>query len=233
MEIACQASLSFTIFQSLHKFMSICPRVCSNSLSQWSYPTISSFATLFSICLQSFPASRSFPVRQFLASGGQKFSFSISHSSENLELISFRIDWLQSVQGTLKSFLQHHNSKTSVLQSSVFFMAQLSYLYMTTGKIIALTIWTFAGRVMPLLFNTLSRFVIACSSEEHLLISWQQSSSAEILESKEIKSVTASTFSPSICHEVMGPDTTILVFWMLSLKPAFSLCSFQPHQEAL
>ena len=157
MEIACQAFLSFTIFQSLHKFMSICPRVCSNSLSQWSYPTISSFATLFSICLQSFPASRSFPVRQFLASGGQKFSFSISHSSENLELISFRIDWLQSVQGTLKSFLQHHNSKTSVLQLSVLLMVQLSYTYTTTGKTIALTIQTFVGKEMPLLLNMLSR----------------------------------------------------------------------------
>ena len=106
-------------------------------------------------------------------------------------------------------------------------MVQLSHLYMTTGKTIALTIGTLVGKVMSLLFNTLSRFVIAfLSRSKCLLNSWLQSPSAVILEPKKIKSVPASTFPPSICNEVMGPDTMILVFWMLSLMPAFSLSSF-------
>ena len=157
------------------------------------------------------------------------FSFSNSPSNEYSGLISFRIDWfdLLAVQGTLKSLLQYHSSKASVLQCSAFFMVQLSHLYMTTGKTIALTIWTFVGKVMSLLFNMLSRFVIAfLPRSKRLLISWLQSPSTVISEPKKIKSVTISTFSPSICLEVMRLDAMILVFRMLSFKPAFSLSFF-------
>ena len=112
-------------------------------------------------------------------------------------------------------------------------MVQFSHPYMTTGKTIALTVWTSISKVMSLLFNTLSRFVIAfLPRSKHLLLSWLQSPSAVILEAKKIKSATVSTVSLSICHEVMGPDAMIFVFWMLSFKPTFSL-SFHFHQEAL
>ena len=130
-------------------------------------------------------------------------------------LISFRIDWfdLPAVQGTLKSLLQHHHSKGSILQCSAFFILQLSHPYMTMGKTVALTRWTFVGKVMSLLFNMLSRLVISfLPRRKHLLISWLQSPSAVILEPKNIKSVTVSSVFPSICHEVMGPDAVILVF---------------------
>ena len=123
--------------------------------------------------------------------------------------------------------LQHHSSKASILQCSTFFMVQLSYPYVITGKIIGLTRRTFVGKVMSLLFNILSRLVIALHPRsKHLLISWQQSPSTVILEPKERKSVTVCTFSPSICHEVMGPDAMIFVFWKLSFKTSFSLSSF-------
>ena len=164
------------------------------------------------------------------------FSFSIGPSNEYSGLISFRMDWLDllAVQGTLKSLLQHHNSKASILQCSAFFIVQLLQPYMTTGKAKALTRQTFVGRVMSLLFNMLSRLVITfLPRSKCLLISWLQSPSAVILEPLKIKSVTVSIVSPSICHEVMGLDATILVFWMLSFKPAFSLFSFTCHQEAL
>ena len=154
------------------------------------------------------------------------FSFSISPSNEYSELISFRIDWfhLLAVQGTLKSLLQHHSSKASVLQHSAFFMVQLLHPYMTTGKTIALTRRTFVSKVMSLLFNMLSSFLIAfLPGSKHLLISWLQSPSAVILEPKKMKSFMV---SPSVSHEVMGLDAMILVFWMLSFKPAFSLSSF-------
>ena len=130
-------------------------------------------------------------------------------------MISFRIDWLDllAVQGAIKSLLQHHCSKASILRCSAFFMVQLSYPYMTTGKTIALTRRTFVGKVMSLLFNMLSRFVRAfLPRSKRLLISWLQSPSAVILEPKKIKSLTVSTVSPSIRHEVMGPDAMILVF---------------------
>ena len=123
------------------------------------------------------------------------------------ELNSFRMDRLDllAVQGTLKSLLQHHSSKASILQRSAFFIVQLSHPYVTTGKTIALTRQTFVGKVMSLLFNMLSRFVIAFLPKgKHLLISWLQSPPAVILEHKKIKSVTVSIVSPSICHEVMG-----------------------------
>ena len=120
---------------------------------------------------------------------------------------------LLAVQGTLKSLLQHHSSKASILWCSAFFVVQLSHLYVTTGKTIALTRWTFVGKVMPLLFNVLSRLVITfLPRSQHLLISWLQSPSAVILEPRKIKSATVSIVSPSICHEVMGLDAMILVF---------------------
>ena len=125
------------------------------------------------------------------------------------------MDWLDllAVQGTLKSLLQHHSSEASIFQHSTFFIVQLSHPYMTTGKTIALTRWTFVGKVMSLLFNMLSRLVIAfLPRSKCLLTSWLQSSSTVILEPKKIKSMTAYTFSPSICREVMGSDAMILVF---------------------
>ena len=157
----------------------------------------------FSSCLQSFPASGSFPMSQFFASGGQSigtFSFSMCHS--------LRIDCFEllAVQGTLKSLLQHHSSKASILCRSDFFMVKLSHPYVTTGKAIALTTWNFVGKVMSLLFNMLSRLVIAfLPRSKCLLISWLQSPSAVILEPPKIKSLTVSNVSPSVCHEVVGP----------------------------
>ena len=135
------------------------------------------------------------------------FSLRISPSNEHPGLISFRMDWLDlfAVQGILKSLLQHHNSKASILLHSAFFIVQLSHPYMTTGKTIALTRQTFVGKVMSLLLNMLSRFVITfLPRSKHLLISWQQSPSTVILEPPKIKSATVSTVSPSNCHEVMG-----------------------------
>ena len=141
------------------------------------------------------------------------FSFSISPSNEYSGFISFRIDWfdLLPVQGTLKSLLQHHNVKALILLCSAFFLVQLSHPYRTTGKTIAST--TFDGKVMSLLLNMLSRFVVAfLQRRKYLLISWLLSQSSVILEPKKIKSVTASTFSLSICHEVMGLVAMILFF---------------------
>ena len=143
------------------------------------------------------------------------FSFSIIPSKEHPGLISFRMDWLDllAVQGTLKSLLQHHSSKTSILQWSAFYTVQLSHPYMTTGKTIALTRRTFVGKEMSLLLNMLSRLVITfLPRSKRVLISWLQSPSAVILEPPKIKSDTVSTVSPSICYEVMGPDAMILVF---------------------
>ena len=157
------------------------------------------------------------------------FSFSISPSNEHSGLISFRKDWLDLlvVQRTLKSLLQHHSSKAAILWCSAFFIVQLSHSYMTTGKTIALTRWTFVDKVMSLLFNMLSSLVITfLPRSKHLLISWLQSPSAVILEPRKIKADTVSTVTPSIRHEVMGPDAMILFFWMLSFKPTFSLSSF-------
>ena len=137
------------------------------------------------------------------------YSFSISPSNEYSRLISFRTEWfdLLAVQGTRKSPLQHHNSKESILQHSAFFIVQLSHPYMTTGKTIALTRWTFLGKVISLLFNKLSRLVMAfLARSKHLSISWLQSLSAVILEPVKIKFVSFSTVCPAICHEVMGPD---------------------------
>ena len=166
------------------------------------YLNVSSSAPLFFSCPKSFPASGFFSNESALHIRWPKcwsFSFSISLSNEYSGLISFRIDWfdLLAVQGILKSLLQHHNLKASVLRRSAFFMVQLSHLYMTTGKTIALTIRIFVSKMMSLLFNMLSRFVIALLPKgKHLLISWLQSPSTVILELKKIKSVNVSTFSP-------------------------------------
>ena len=143
------------------------------------------------------------------------FNFSIILSKEHPGLISFRMDWLDllTVQGTLKSLLQHHSSKAPILRCSSFFIVQLSHAYMTTGRTIALNRRNFVVKVMSLLFNMLSRLIITfLPRSKHLLISWLQSPSAVILESQKIKSDIVSTVSPSISHEVMGPDAMIFVF---------------------
>src|SRR5574338_182409 len=143
------------------------------------------------------------------------FSFSIIPSKEIPGLISFRMDWLDllAVQGTFKSLLQHHSSKASILRYSAFFIVHLSHPYMTTGKTIALTRWIFVGKVMSLLLNMLSRLVITfLPRSKCLLISWLQSPSAVILKPRKTKSDTVSTVSPSISHEVIGPDAMIFVF---------------------
>ena len=146
----------------------------------------------------------------------------------------FKIDFLQDglvwspcSPGILKSLLQHHSSKASILWCSVFFIVQLSHPYMTTGKTIALTRWIFVSKVISLLFNKLSRLATAfLPRSKRLLASWLQLSSVVILEPKKIKCLTVFIVSPSICHEAIGPDVMILVFWMLSFKPTFSLSSF-------
>ena len=209
------------------------PGVHPNScpLSRWCHPTISSSVVPFSSHLQSFPASV-FSNKSTLHIRWPKywsFSFSISPSNKHPGLISFRMDWLVllAVQGTLKSLLQHHSSKASIFRCSAFLTVQLSHPYMTTGKTTALTRWTFVDKVMSLLFNMLSRLVITFLPRiKHILISWLQSPSAVILEPQKIKSATVSIVITSICHEVMGLDAMILVFWMLSFKPNFSLSSF-------
>ena len=170
------------------------PGACSNSrpLSLWCHPTILSSVVPFS-CLLSFPASGSFPVSQVFASGGQSIGVSASASvlpmNEHPGLISFRIDWfyLLTVQGTLKSLLQYHSSKASILWCSAI-IVQLSHPYMTTGKTIALTRRTFVGKVVTLLLNMLPRLVIVfLPRSKHLLISWLQSPCAVILEPPKIK----------------------------------------------
>ena len=143
------------------------------------------------------------------------FSLSINPSSEFSGLISFRFDWfdLFAVQGSL---FQHRSSKAVIVWHSAFFIVQLSHPYMTTKRTIALTQWTFVGKVMSLLFNILSKLVIAFPPRsKRVIISWLQSPSAVILEPPKIKFVTVSTVSPSICHEVMGPDIPSLASFLL------------------
>ena len=165
-------------------------------LSQWCHPTISSSVCPLSSLPSVFPSIRFFSNESVLHIRWPKywsFSFNISPSSEHPGLISFRMDCLDllAVQGTLKSLLQHHSSKASILLHSAFFIVQLSHTYMTTGKTIALTRWTFVDKVMSLLLNMLSRLVITfLPGSKHLLISWLQSPSAVILEPKKIKSDT-------------------------------------------
>ena len=194
---ACQALLFITSSQNLLKLISI------ESVMPSSHPTISSSVIPFFSHLQSFPASGSFSMSQFITSGGQSigsFSFSISLSSECSGLISFRMAWLDllAVQQTLKSLLQNHSSKASSLWCSAFFIVRLSHPYMTTGKTTALTRWTFVGKVMSLLFNMLSRLDITfLPRSKHLLGSWLQSLSAVILEPLKIKSLTHSIVNPN------------------------------------
>ena len=179
-----------------------------------------------------FPSIRVFSSESVLRIRWPKywsFSFSISPSNEYSGLISFRTDWLDllAVQGTFKSLLQQHSTKTSILWHSAFFIVQLLHPYMTTGKTTTLTKGALVDKGMSLLFNMLSRLVITFLPRcKHLLISRLQSPSAVIWEPPKIKSVTVSTVSPSICYGVMGPDAMILVFWMLSFKATFSLSSF-------
>ena len=148
------------------------------------------------------------------------FSFSIRNSNEHPGLISFKMDWLDllAVQGTLKSLLQPYSSKASILRHSAFFMVKLSYAYMTAGKTIALARRIFVSKIISLLFHMLFRFVIAfLSRSKRLLISWLHSPFAVILEPRKIKSATVSTFSSSICHEVMGLDAMTFVFLNVEL----------------
>ena len=184
------------------------PGACSNSCpaSRWCHPTISSPAIPFSSCLQSFPASGSFPRSEFFTSGGQTIGFSPSGSALSMNIQEwFPFGWTAWI--SLKSKGQHHSSKASILWHSSFFIVQISHPYMTTGKTIALTRRTLVGKVMSLLLNTLSRLVITfLPRSKRLLISWLQSPSPVILEPPKIKSDTVSTVSPSISHEVMGPD---------------------------
>ena len=197
-----QASLSITNTWSLLKLMSFELVMPSNHLTLC-YPLL--------LLPSIFASIRVFLNESVLHIRWPKywsFSLSISPSNEYSELISFRIDWLDilAVQGTLKSLLQHHSSKASILQCSASFIIQLSHPYMTTGKIIALTTWTFVDKVMSLLFNMLCRLVVAfLPMQKHLLISCLQSPSAVILEPKNIKCLTVSIVSLSLCLEVMGP----------------------------
>ena len=164
------------------------------------------------------------------------FSFSNSPSNEHPGLISFRMDWLDllAVQGTLKSLLQHHSSKASILQCSAFFIVQLSHWYMTTGKIVTLTWWTFVGKVMSLLFNMLSRLVISfLPRSKRLLISWLQSPSAVIFEPKKIKFDTVSTVSPSYFPWSDGTRCHDLRFLNVEFWAKFLTLLFHFHQEAL
>ena len=195
-----QASLSLTISWSLPKFVSIASVMSSSRLILWRplilWPSI-------------FPSIRDFPHESAVHIRWPKYwscSFSISPSSEYSGLIFLKMDWLGllAIQWALSSLLQHHSSKAVIFGCSAFFTIQLSQLYVTTEKTIALTIWTFVGRVMSLLFNTLSGFIIAfLPRSKCLLSSWLQSSSAVSLEPKKRNSITTSTFSPSICHGVM------------------------------
>ena len=202
-----QASLSIANSRSLLKLVSVDRVMPSNHLILC-HPLLL-LPSILSI-IRVFSNASDFRIRW-----PKRWSFRISPSNEYSRLISFRMAWLDlfAVQGTLKSLLQHHSSKASILRPSAFFTVQLSHPYMTTGNTIALTRQTFVGKVMSLLFNMLSRLVITfLPRSKCLFISWVQSPSAVILEPKKIKSVTVSTVSPSICHEVMGPDATILVF---------------------
>ena len=206
---ACQASLSITNSWSLPTLMSIELVMPSNHLI---------LCCPLLLPLSMFPSIRVLSNESALHIRWQKYwslSFNISPSNDHPELISLRMDWLDllAIQGTLKSLLQHHSSKASILQSSTFFIVQLSHPCMTTGKTVALTRWIFVDKVMSLLLNMLSRLVITFLPRiKHLLISWLQSTSEVILELQKIKSATVSTVSPSICDEEMGPYAMILVF---------------------
>ena len=191
-----QTSLSFTISQNLLKLMSIESMMPSNHL-------ILCCPVLYLPSI--FPSIRSFPMSWPLVSGGQSIGVSASASVLPVNIQAWfplRVVFFLLSKGLFESLLHHHNSKASVLWHLAFFMVQLSHLYLTTGKTRALTVQTFIGKVMSLLLNMLSRFVIAfLPRSKCLLNSWPQSLSAMILEPKKMNSITVSTFSPSICHE--------------------------------
>ena len=217
---ACQASLFLTIFWSLPKFMFIASMMPYTHLILWC-PLLLLPSIFFIIRDFSYESS----VIRWPAY--QSFSF-----SEYLGLISLKIDWFDLLdQETFRSLLQHHSLKKSILWCSAFFKVQLSQLYVTTGKTIVLTIQTFVSRVISLLFNMLSRFVIVCLPRSNrLLISWLQSPYVVILEIKKRKSYCFH-LSPSICHAIIGPDDLILVFYIVVVSSFILL--LQLHQEAL
>ena len=206
------------------------PRVHPSScpLHRWCHPAISSSDTLFSFCPQSFPAPRSFPMSQLFTSDDQNAGASASA----LVLLMSIQGWfplrltgfVSFVQGTLRSLLQHHSL---VLWCSAFLMVQVSQQYVTGGKTKVLTIQTFVSRVMSLLFNILSRFIIAFLPRSNHLISWLQSPSTVILEYKKKKSVTSFTFSPSICHEVIGLNA--MIFSSVQFSYSVMSDSLWPH----
>ena len=204
------------------------PGACSNScpLSWWCHPNISSSVSPFSSCLQSLPTSGSFPMSQFFAWGGQRIGISALASVLPMNIQDWFLlawtGWISLQSKGLSRVFSSQNLKASTLRQSAILMVQLSHLHMTSWKTIGLTTQTLAAKMMFLLFNMLPRFVIAFLPRiKCLLISWLQLLSAVIFQPKKRKSVTTSTFSPSICHEVMGPDAMIFVFWMLNFKPAF------------
>ena len=204
---ACQDSLSITNFWSLPKLMSIESVMSPNHLT---------LCCPLLLLPSIFHSIRVFSNESVLPIRWPKYwSFSFSFRPSNSGLISFRMDWLDvlAVQGTLKSLLQHHSSKASILCCSAFFTVQLLHPYMTTGKTKAFTRRTYVGKVISLLFNMLSRLVMTyLPRSKRLLISWLQSPTAVILEPPKIKSDTVSTVSPSISHEVLGLDAMIFVF---------------------
>ena len=216
------ASLSLTISRSLPKFMSIASVMPSSQLILW--PPLLLLPSIF-------PSIRDFPNESAVHIKWPKywsFSFSISPSNDYSGLISLEIDWfdLLAIHGTLRSLLQPHSLKTSILWCSAFFTVQLSQLHMTIEKTIAMTIQTFVYRVTSLLFHTLSRFALAFLPRSNHLISWLQSPSAVILESKKRKSVASSSFSLSVCHEIMVARCHDLSFLVFNFKLALSLSSF-------
>ena len=205
---ACQASLSITNSQSLLKLMSFDSVMPSNHLI---------LCRPLLLLPSIFPSISVFFNESVLRIRWPKywiFSFNISPSNEYPKLISFRMDWLDllAVQGTLNSLIQHHSSKASILRRSAFFIVHLLHPYMTTGKTIALTRWTFVGKVMSLLFNMLSRLVITFLQRSNCLNFMAAVTICSDFGAPKIESVTVSTISPSICHEVMGPDAMNLVF---------------------
>ena len=210
---------------------SLSPWVCSNScpLSHWCHPTISPSTTAFFFCFQSFPASGSFPMIQLFKLHDQSIGDLASVLPMSIQCwFPLGLTGLRSLQSKgLKSLFQHNNLKSSILQHSAFFIVQLSHKYMASEKNTALIIWNFDSKVMSLIFNTLSRFVIAFLSKSKCLFSilWLQSPSAVILKPPKWN-LNVSSFSLSICCEVREPGAMIFVFWMLSFKPTFSLFNF-------
>ena len=195
------------------------PGACSNScpLSRWCHPTLSSSVVPFSSCRQSFPASGSLPVSQYLHQVTKVLELQFQHQSfQWIYRTDFLQDWLVwslcSPRDSQESYPTPQFKRINSWALS-FFMVQCSHPYLTTGKTILLTRWTFVGKVISLPFNMLSRLIITfLPRSKCILISWMQSPSAVILELKKIKSVTVSIVSPSICHEVVGPDAIIFIF---------------------